>query len=134
MAQFNLGYDYSPSTNRKYYLNSAGNGSFNAVWAEAIAIKGDLVSTSSRRFKDNIIYRDNDYWHDRLMQLKPCTFNYKKEDNIKHAGLIAEDVQEILPEFINFDEDGNCDGIKMLDLIPLLISEVQRLNSIIDNK
>ena len=132
-AQLTLGASKSPNTSKEFYINGAGNGSFNGVWIDTLKYyKGG--SASSKRFKDNIVYRDNDYWHDKLMQLKPCTFNYKNHDEKDISiGLIAEDLIEIFPELVELDKDGNCEMVRTVELVNVLISEVQRSNSIIEN-
>ena len=137
-AQLNLGYSTSPNFDSGYYINGYGNGRFAGVYTDVVYAWGGSLSSnvnigSSRRYKENIEYRDTNYWHDKLMQLKPCTFNYTYSKEQQHAGIIAEDLYEVLPEFVQLDEEGNCEGIKMFDFIAVLISETQRANSIIEN-
>ena len=128
--QLTLGSKKSSHTGKEYYINAYGNGSFNGVWIDTLAYyKGG--SASSRRYKENIEYRDTNYWHDKLMQLKPCTFNYKNYPNDTHLGFIAEDVVDIIPELVELDEKGNCNLIRIQEIISMLVSEVQRLNSYI---
>ena len=89
----------------------------------------------------NIKYRDNDYWHDRLMQVKTCTFDYTSEympehdeDRYNHLGVIAEEVNDIFPELTVNNEDGVLSYVKYSEFVIPLISEVQRLNKIIDSQ
>lgn len=117
-----------------YYVNKNGNGVFYVVTSRNGECKG-----SSRRFKENIKYRDNDYWHDRLMQVKTCTFDYTSEympehdeDRYNHLGVIAEEVNEIFPELTVDNEDGVLSYVKYSEFVIPLISEVQRLNKKIE--
>ena len=115
-------------------MNKNGNGVFYVVTSRNGECKG-----SSRRFKENIQYRDNDYWHDRLMQVKTCTFDYTSEympehdeDRYNHLGVIAEEVNEIFPELTVDNEDGVLSYVKYSEFVIPLISEVQRLNKKIE--
>lgn len=117
-----------------YYVNKNGNGVFYVVKSR----NGECTG-SSRRFKENIKYRDNDYWHDRLMQVKTCTFDYTSEympehdeDRYNHLGVIAEEVNEIFPELTVNNEDGVLSYVKYSEFVIPLISEVQRLNKKIE--
>ena len=62
------------------------------------------------------------------MKIETCTYNYNNYDTL-HFGIIAEDLYKIFPNLVKLDEEGNCDSIHMFDLIPLLISETQKLNN-----
>ena len=82
---------------------------------------------------DDYDYKDTEYWHNGLMNVKPCTFRYKYGDYKKtKIGVIAEDLIEYMPELVLLDEDGKCDTVTYIDFIIPLVSEVQRLNKEID--
>lgn len=82
--------------------------------------------SSSRRYKDNIDYEINkEKYHEDLLKLKPCRFNYKTEPDITNLGLIAEDVEEINPELCNF-EGNKVESFKDRDLLVMCILELQR--------
>lgn len=131
-AQVSLGNSTSSNSGKRYYINDVGNGSFAKVWADTVQIYGGTIKntsvSSSARYKDNIIYQNNDYWHDNLMKIETCTYNYNNDDTL-HFGIIAEDLYKIFPNLVKLDDEGNCDSIHMFDLIPLLISETQKLNN-----
>lgn len=131
-AQVSLGNSTSSNSGKRYYINDVGNGSFAKVWADNVQIYGGTIKntsvSSSARYKDNIIYQNNDYWHDNLMKIETCTYNYNNDDTL-HFGIIAEDLYKIFPNLVKLDDEGNCDSIHMFDLIPLLISETQKLNN-----
>ena len=129
-AQVTLGSGTSSYTNRKYYINNVGNGSFATAWIDSLSYYSG-GNKSSKRFKYDIEYRENDYWHDNLLKVKPCTYKYNNHNEIRY-GFIAEDILELYPEIIMFDEDGKCDAIQYDLFIPILVSEVQRLNKEID--
>ena len=126
-SQVNLGTSNASDGNR-YYLNGNGTGRFNALrYASSQAI-------SSRRYKNNIDYKDAEFWHDSLMQIKPCTFYYKNDNETKHIGLIAEDLYELIPDLVDTDDEGKPASIEYANLTIPLIGEVQRLNNVVDEQ
>ena len=114
--------------NNYYYFNDKATGRFNILrYTDLAMIK------SSREYKTDIDYKDTEYWHNGLMNVKPCTFRYKYGDYKKtKIGVIAEDLIEYMPELVLLDEDGKCDTVTYIDFIIPLVSEVQRLNKEID--
>ena len=126
-AAMHLGENTASDGNR-YYINANANGRFNILRYNSSA------AISSKRYKDNIEYKDFEYWHDVLMQVKPCTFYYKNDADTKHLGLIAEDLYELIPELVPLDDEGLPSSIEYANLSIPLIGEVQRLNSIIDKQ
>lgn len=114
--------------NNYYYFNDKATGRFNILRYTDLA-----VIKSSREYKTDIDYKDTEYWHNGLMNVKPCTFRYKYGDYKKtKIGVIAEDLIEYMPELVLLDEDGKCDTVTYIDFIIPLVSEVQRLNKEID--
>ena len=107
-----------------YYIGSTGRANLSDI--QYIS----LQQTSARRFKENINYKDNTCWHDKLMNIKPCTFNYL-DSNEERIGVIAEDLYEVFPELVKKDSDGLVSSVSYVDMIVPLVSEVQRLNNVI---
>lgn len=128
--QLNLGSTTASDGNR-YYINNNATGRFNALrYTSSQAI-------SSRRYKNNIDYKDVEYWHNVLMQIKTCTFNYNNDNETLHIGLIAEDLFELIPELVGLDDEGKPASIEYANLTIPLIAEIQRLNKkieILENK
>ena len=112
------------SSTEYFYICSNGCASLNDI--QYIS----LQQTSSRRFKENINYKDNTCWHDKLMNIKPCTFNYL-DSNEERIGVIAEDLYETFPELVQKDSDGLVSSVSYVDMIIPLVSEVQRLNDVV---
>lgn len=117
------------------------------------------TTTSSIRYKENVV--DMDDYSSKILDLRPVMFDYKGENVDKHQpGLIAEEVNEIMPELVawNFvtekkkvkNEDGkeeerevnvkNEDGtdklqiesVRYLNLIPLMLNEIKKLKKEIE--
>lgn len=107
-------------------------------------------STSSAKYKGNIQDLINS---DRIYSLRPVTFQervMKKEKVIKdidkntaiikligtdklkpdtRIGLIAEEVAEVMPEMVDYDKDGQPDGVHYAMLVSPLIAEVKKLRA-----
>jgi hypothetical protein len=86
---------------------------------------------SSRRFKDRIT--DMGDSSSKLLQLRPVTFFYKPQyDDGSHSlqyGLIAEEVANVYPEMVGYDQNGQPASVKYQSLAPMLLNEVQKLNA-----
>ncbi|MBN2087306.1 tail fiber domain-containing protein, partial [Candidatus Peregrinibacteria bacterium] len=98
-----------------------------------VYVSGTRVHTSDRRLKDNI--NDLTYGLDAILRLNPVSFNYKTRDpSDVNFGLIAQDVQPIVPEIVYTDagQDENMLGISYEELIPILINAVKEQNQKIE--
>jgi hypothetical protein len=51
---------------------------------------------------------------------------YKTHPDIEQVGLIAEEVEEQIPELVVRDDDGLIQTVKYLDLIPILLQKIQQ--------
>lgn len=84
----------------------------------------NIVSTSDYRIKENVETLDSRYTTDNL---RPVTYLNKKLGK-QDIGLIAHELQEIYPELVNGEKDGEeMQSINYIGLIPILIKEIQEL-------
>jgi len=66
---------------------------------------GDVTAFSDRRLKDNITLIANPIY--KVQQLNGVTFTRNDlKDNSTHTGLIAQDVEKVLPEAVKELNDG----------------------------
>jgi hypothetical protein len=80
---------------------------------------------SSARYKRDI--RDMGDASDKLMKLRPVTFQYKEDsDGIQQYGLIAEEVEKVYPELVIDDSDGRAETVAYQVLPAMLLNEVQK--------
>ncbi|MFZ4478588.1 MAG: tail fiber domain-containing protein [Rhodoferax sp.] len=95
-----------------------------AVFVNAAGQLGTL--TSSRRFKENIEAMGDS--SSPIFALRPVTFNYKAEygGGGLQYGLIAEEVNEVMPEMTIRDKDGQIETVAYQMLTPMLLNEVQK--------
>lgn len=83
---------------------------------------------SSLRYKENI--NDMGSSSDFLMKLRPVIFNYKKDElKLKQFGLIAEEVADVYPDLVAYDSKKNMESVKYHELVPLMLNEIQKLNT-----
>ncbi len=65
-----------------------------------------------------------------LMRLRPVTFRYKKEydagDGRLQYGLIAEEVAEVYPELVVYDDQGRAKTVVYQQLSGMLLNELQK--------
>lgn len=84
---------------------------------------------SSRRFKEDI--QDLGAAGDKVLDLRPVQFRYKTPFSDGSApvqyGLIAEEVEEVLPELVSRSADGQIETVQYHVLPTLLLKQVQRL-------
>ncbi|MCD6565305.1 MAG: tail fiber domain-containing protein [Bacteroidales bacterium] len=93
--------------------------------------------TSSIRYKENIINMENIDW---IYNLRPVNFNYKTDETLKKQyGLIAEEVEDVNPSFVSYNNNGEVETVLYSRLVtPILKAlqeqkdEISRLNQEID--
>src|SRR6266705_3051 len=93
-------------------------------WSEVWAVNG-TVQTSDVRLKQRIT--NLRYGLGQVMQLRPVTFEWKdRSDGRTHLGLIAQEVETVMPEVIEKGTDASQPlGINYTNLIPVLIKAIQ---------
>jgi hypothetical protein len=64
---------------------------------------------------------------DRLLQLRPVTFRYKgQEDRATRFGLIAEEVDKVIPELVFCLPSGEPETVLYHELPAMLLNELQK--------
>ena len=90
-----------------------------------------IVETSSIAFKENVNPISDAL--SSIMQLTGVTYDRKDGSSTNESGLIAEQVNSVLPDVVTKDEDGNPYGVKYTKLIAYLIESVKSLKAEIDD-
>jgi hypothetical protein len=80
------------------------------------------IDTSSIRYKDNV--RDSKYGLSDLMKLSSKMFEYK-DSGRTDVGFIAEEVFEIIPEFVAVNKDGQPESVAYDRITSLLVKAIQ---------
>ena len=125
-SQINFHYkdDSGGGTNTGNIFRIYGDGS---AW-----LKGTLTQNSDRRLKKNITKIEHAL--SIINKIGGYTYNWKKETNqpLTQIGVIAQEVQEVLPEIVKINDDGIL-SVSYSSLIPILIEGMKEQQEIIDN-
>ena len=119
--------------------NQAGNLQFVYVPDNAVRMTFDtggtltlsnrLVELSSIRYKTNVESLTPAL--DKVLQLRPVYYTKISGTDGTEIGLIAEEVAEIYPELIKYNEAGQVDGINYTRIAPILIKTIQEQQELI---
>ena len=113
------GGDVAPDVDKLYTISTGSK-----RWKEIYAFNG-VINTSDIREKRDVVPLSKGL--QQIMQLNPVTFYWKGGggDREKHIGLVAQEVQVVLPEVVK--EGGGRLGINYSELVPVLIKGMQEL-------
>jgi hypothetical protein len=100
------------------------NGDFKFTHGGTLTIADKLVELSSIRYKTSIEPILSAL--DNIGRLRPVTYT-KIGKTETELGLIAEEVAEVYPEVVKYDQDGRPDGINYSRLSVVLLKAVQEL-------
>ena len=102
---------------------TGGAGTALTVFVDATGLLGTTVS--SRRYKTNIAPLVTT---EALYNLNPVSFNYidPKRDQRTQVGLIAEEVHEVMPSLVVY-ENGQPENVRYHELPILLLNELKKL-------
>jgi Chaperone of endosialidase len=87
-----------------------------------MTVGGTLTENSSIRYKDNI--EDLKYSLDKVLQMRGVSYT-KKDSGVKEIGLIAEELNEIVPELVNKNEEGLPDSVSYGRVVSYLIEAIK---------
>ena len=76
--------------------------------SEKLVVNGNIkamsyIATSDARHKENICDLENSL--EKICSIRGVNFNFKDDENQKHAGILAQEVDSIIPEAINKKDD-----------------------------
>lgn len=139
-----IGYATTTNTGGAVVLrDGSGNFSAGAITATSISSSGDITafSGSDRRLKTNIIKIDNAL--DKVNKISGITYDWteealksrKTEEELfgrrREAGVIAQEIEEVLPEVV-IDRDDGYKAVRYEKLVPLLIEAIKELKAELD--
>jgi hypothetical protein len=102
-------------------LDSANTGTFTAT---------SIVETSALKYKENIVPIENSL--EAIKKLKGVKFNLIGNEKTQ-IGFIADDVENIIPEIVTKDKNGEIEGLEYSRLTALLVEAVKELSEKIDS-
>jgi hypothetical protein len=89
-----------------------------------LTVSGTITEQSSIRYKENV--KSIPSVSQKMEQLDAVSYN-KIGSNQEEIGLIAEDVAELFPEVVKYDNEGRPDGVNYSRLSVILLKAVQEL-------
>jgi hypothetical protein len=109
-------------------------------------VNGSVAGTSAYnnlsdvRLKKDVTNINNGL--DKVMQLRPVTFNWKQDaypdmnlDDRNHVGFIAQEVEEVVPQVVSTANDEmKTKSIAYSDLVPVLTKAIQEQQSTIEKQ
>jgi hypothetical protein len=84
--------------------------------------------SSSIRYKQNV----EDMESSEVLSLHPVTFEFKKHPGIKQYGLIAEEVEKVMPRLVVYSDEGLPETVKYHELPSILLNEIIKLSKRIE--
>jgi hypothetical protein len=109
---------------------STTSGSYRMYIAGGLYAEGDVVAFSDRRKKENIVTVDNAI--EKLMQLRGVYYTkIGDETNKRKIGVIAQEVEQIVPEVVTYAPDVDEYGVDYGKFAGLFIEAIKDQNEII---
>jgi hypothetical protein len=117
---------YSWGDHAGQYLSITGGTVGGAVTINGpLVVNGTITENSSIKLKENV--KESEGNLDKVLNLRPVEYNKIGSQN-KELGLIAEEVSEVYPEFVQYDENGEPIGVHYSRLTAALIGAIKELN------
>lgn len=86
--------------------------------------------TSSLRYKKNISSMEDVSW---LYQLRPVNFVYNSDNSeTKQYGLIAEEVEDVNPSFVSYNDKGEAETVSYSQLVTPMLKALQEQQQLIE--
>lgn len=118
--------------------------------AKTVSEHPQLLMMSDSRLKKNV--KQMNYGLNEITQLEPKSYNYitEQDKTTRHLGLMAQDLQEVMPELVlELDDSNNKSttfrnslpkelreeslyGVKYQELVPVLINAIKELKHEVD--
>jgi hypothetical protein len=109
----------------------AGNSTYYVSYNNSTGLLGYSSTTSSIKYKKDVRGLDIDM--NKVMELKPRAFRWKS-DNSEDVGFIAEEVNEIIPQLVGFDKDGQPESVKYDKVAVYLLGVVKEQQKEIESQ
>ena len=88
-------------------------------------VYGNFQNTSDEKIKTDISTIENALW--KVQQLRGVEYT-RIEENMREIGLIAQEVEYIIPEAVSENEETGLKGVNYNGLVGLLINAIKELN------
>ena len=115
--------------NKDFLINTTGQVGIGVTDPKAtLHVNGNVLAgafsqSSSRRWKENISTLERAV--DKVMQLRGVSYNWKRDGRFD-IGLVAEEVGAIVPEVVEYEDNGiDARSVDYARLVPLLIEAIK---------
>jgi hypothetical protein len=111
-------------TNFTWYTGAIGSGTLRAALDSSgnLSISGTFTESSALRFKENIETLTSGL--EKVTKMRGVSYN-KKDTGIKEIGVIAEEINEILPDLVVKNKDGEIESVAYGRLTAILIEAIK---------
>jgi glycerophosphoryl diester phosphodiesterase len=93
---------------------------------------GDVQSNSDERLKENVETIENAL--DKVSKLRGVYFDMKSRPGVRKVGLIAQEVENILPEVVSTDSEGDkIKSVAYANMVGLLVEAIKELKDEVDH-
>lgn len=113
-----------------YVKNNSDSATITLTGTSGDVSASQFTTSSSKRVKTNIKKLKNGL--DTVQKLNPVSFKRKGKGGKNDIGLIAEEVDKILPEVTGKDQNGQISGLDYSKLTAVLIQAVKELSVEVD--
>jgi endosialidase-like protein len=99
-----------------------------------VYVTGSITQNSDARLKQDVASLG--YGLRDLLRLRPVSFNWKdRPDRGRQLGLIAQEVEPVLPELVTTDKDAEqTKGLNYIGLVPVTIKAIQEQQAQIEDQ
>jgi hypothetical protein len=88
----------------------------------SIRATGTITANSDLTLKKNLLRIENAL--EKVEQINGYTYEFKEDDSKRYAGVIAQEIQTVLPEIVNKGNDGIL-GVEYGNISALLIEAIK---------
>ena len=117
-----------------YGVYGSSSNNWAGFFAGIVRVSGQVVQGSDARLKQDVASLS--YGLREVLRLRPVTWNWKaKPDGGRQLGLIAQEVETVLPELVTTDKDAEqTKGLSYIGLVPVTIKAIQEQQTQIEDQ
>jgi hypothetical protein len=120
--------DVKGSTTLATTLAVGGDVTLNSLTAAKEVRAGQFIAVSDVRLKQDIQSLGGDQALSVVLALRPCSYAMRSDPDALHAGLLAQEVRDVLPDSVVPTQGGYL-GVNYHDIVAYLVGAVAELAS-----
>ena len=123
---------FYPQSNREKNLG-LNNRRWDNLYIDRIYYR-QATQDSDLRLKENIQQLPKGL--EEILKLKPYKYNYKDDNETKHYGFVAQELNDILPILVSSinDDAEETLTVNITEIIPILVKAIQEQQTLIDSQ